>query len=119
MKNRPLKTLNLICFLLFSVSSFSYVPPAININTFNQSKEIHLGLGFGTNGPEQNIAYAIKKDRYVFFNSCFSIDTMQIHNFYSKHYFLEGGIGFTKEVSTYWRVIATGGYAYGNFIAND
>jgi hypothetical protein len=104
-----------ILILNINLISFAYIPPFTNINTFNNAKEIHFSFGFGTNGPEQSFSVAIKKDLYTFINSTFSIDTMLIHNFYSKHYFIEGGLGTIKPIGEYWRIITTGGYAYGQF----
>lgn len=115
MKTSKFKTLLLM--IIISASSFAYVPPFINVNTFNNSKEIHLSFGFGTCGPEQSLSVSITKNMYAFANSTFSIDTMYINNSFNKHFFIEGGLGVTREVSKYWRLIATGGYAYGQFIS--
>ncbi len=106
----------LLLMFIISTSSFAYIPPIINVNTFNNPKEVHLSFGFGTCGPEQSLSVSITKEMYAFANSTFSIDTMYINNSFNKHYFIEGGLGVTKEVSKYWRLIATGGYAYGQFI---
>ena len=108
-----------ILILNINLISFAYIPPFTNINTFNNAKEIHFSFGFGTNGPEQSFSIAIKKDLYTFINSTFSIDTMLIHDFYSKHYFIEGGLGTINPIGEYWRIITTGGYAYGEFYSKS
>ncbi len=115
MKYSSYKILLSLFLLNLNLISFAYVPPIININTFSNPKEVHLSFGFGTNGPEQSLSVSIDETLYAFINNNFSIDTMLIHDFRSKHHFIEGGFGSSQKLNKYWRLIATGGYAYGQF----
>jgi hypothetical protein len=112
---KRLRPLILSYFILITLQVFSYVPPLVNVNTFNNPKEVHFSLGFGTNGPEQSLSVSLPNQTYLFFNSSFSIDSMEIQEQYRKHLFLELGYGFQKDLGAYWKFITSGGYSYGQF----
>lgn len=107
----------LLTLFAISISSktFAYIPPIINVQNFENPKEVHFSFGFGTDGPEQTLSVSIMDNLYTFVNSTFSIDTMHVTDFYSKHYFIEGGFGSYQKIGKYWRFITSGGYAYGQF----
>lgn len=109
------KELLLLIVIFSSTYAIAYVPPVANVNSFNNPKELHVSFGFGTNGAEQSISFALPKKTFIYFNSSFSIDSMQVHDTYSKHLFLDIAYGFEKNIGTYWRFITSGGYSYGQF----
>ncbi|MBN2667866.1 MAG: hypothetical protein JXR60_01445 [Bacteroidales bacterium] len=111
-----IKFILLSLFLAQSALIKAYVPPFINITSFDSVFETHLNFGFGTVGAEQSLSIALSDNTHAFFNSTFSIDSMNIKDAKYSHKFFSIGYGYhiRSEYSS-WTTTINGGYTYGEF----
>lgn len=111
---KNMKKIILIVFVtLFTQQAFAYVPPLINVGSFNNPYELQLGIGAGTNGLEPRLGFSIDKNSYLFLNGTFSVDSIKVYDYKSKHFWAEGGYVYAHKIGNHFRIMGSAGYAFG------
>lgn len=108
----------LVSILLFiHFTSSAYIPPLINSALINQKGEFQAAFTYGTAGAEQFFAYGADEDLYVYLTSSFTFDTIYTgENEKRKHFFFEGGFGYSSTSDNgHWVFSMGGAYGYGQF----
>jgi len=111
--NKMKKTIWTLFVLIISLEAFSYVPPLINVGSFNNPYELQLGIGAGTNGLEPRLGFSINDNSYLFLNGTFSVDSIKVYDYKSKHFWAEGGYVYAHKIGNHFRIMGSAGYAFG------
>ncbi|CAN5435185.1 hypothetical protein BH10BAC1_BH10BAC1_07350 [soil metagenome] len=108
-----------VCFI-FIIVFFSigcaplYTPNLVHIPLFSDKNDADIQLATGTCGYDAQIAYAPINHLGVMINSSFKNKEVTDTNYFHKHNFVEGGVGFFGKINEAGRYECFAGYGNGN-----
>lgn len=108
---------NIVLLSLFvSVTSCAplYTPNLVHVPLFSDKNDADVQFGTGTCGYDAQVAYAPINHLGLMVNSSFKNKDVSDTNFYNKHNFIEGGLGYFGKIDEAGRYECYLGYGNGS-----
>ena len=102
-----------VLLMLISGCAPIYTPNIIHTPLFSEKNDADIQLGSGTCGYDAQIAYAPLNHLGLMINSSFRNKNVSDTNFYNKHSFVEGGLGYFGKFNVKGRYECYAGYGTG------
>jgi hypothetical protein len=91
-----------------------YVPNKLTVPLFDHKHEFEISCNIGSNGADVQTAYAVSDNWFILANANVGLDQFIYQNDLSnKHLFLDGGIGYYKNIDDFQNLSISFGYGRG------